>query len=51
MLAPCRLYKANDPEVAKQFANMDTVVDGLSIQLHGKCPRSMAQRQASISHC
>ena len=40
VLAPCRLYKANDPEVAKQFANMDTVVDGLSIQLHGKCPEA-----------
>ena len=40
VLTPCRLYKANDPEVAKQFANMDTVVDGLSIQLHGKCPEA-----------
>ena len=40
VLAPCRLYKAEDPEVASQFANKDTKVDGLAMHLHGKCPEA-----------
>ena len=36
VLAPCCLYDAKDPKVASQFADMDTQVDGLAVQLHGK---------------
>ena len=34
--APCRLYRAEDPVVARQFADMDTELDGLGVHLHGK---------------
>ena len=40
VLAPCLLYNAQDFEVASQFANKDTLVDGLAMQLHGKCPEA-----------
>ena len=38
--APCRLYGPTDPEVASPFANMDTRVAGLAVQLHGTCPEA-----------
>ena len=36
VLAPCLLYKADDPVVARQFLDMDTEVDGLGLHLHGR---------------
>ena len=38
--APCLLYNAQDSEVSSQFAHKDTLVDGLAMQLHGKCPEA-----------
>ena len=34
--APCLLYDAKDPVVARQFSDMDTAVDGLGLHLHGR---------------
>ena len=36
VVAPCLLYDAKDPVVARQFSDMDTAVDGLGLHLHGR---------------